>query len=244
MLMRTMRAYTAFWLLTAMCLAQAASPASNPNVPQNPPSGQSAMQPPPAQVAPVEPFLAQLQQFSTATVGDLGRLRIDKWKTDSATKQQNQANADAISRNLNSALPGVIEQVRSAPASLPAGLKLYRNLNVLYDVLAAVAESAGAFGPRQDYQALAQRVGDLDQVRRSFADRLENLATAQEGEISRLQAVIRAQAAQAAAVPPKQIVVDDTTPAPKKKTTKKPARKPPATPTTPQPSTPQPSTPQ
>lgn len=232
MLTRTMRACLASWLLVGASLAQVNPPTSNPNATQTPPSGQTAMQPPPTQVAPVEPLLAQLQQLSTATVSDLGGLRIDKWKTDSASKQQNQANADAISRNLTSALPTVIEQVRTAPASLSAGLKLYRNLNVLYDVLAALAESAGAFGTRQDYQALAQRVGELDQVRRLFADRLESLATAQEAEITRLQAVIRAQAAQAAAAPPKHIVVDDTTPAPKK-STKKPARKPPAAPNTP-----------
>ena len=91
------------------------------------------------------------------------------------SKQQAQSNADSIQRNLTQALPALIGAVRSAPQDMNAEFKLYRNLNVLYDVLVSLTESAGAFGPRGDYDALARQLGVIDSVRRSLADSLENL---------------------------------------------------------------------
>ncbi len=75
----------------------------------------------PAQPAPAAPagdlsrLLAQVDQMAQAASADIGRLRIDKWKTDSASKEQSRANAQSLERNLSDALPGMVAQVRASP---------------------------------------------------------------------------------------------------------------------------------
>ena len=159
---------------------------------------------------------------------DVSELRIDKWKNEGGSRQQAEQNAASISRNVRAALPGMIGQVQTNPQSLGAAVKLYRNVNALYDVFSNLAESAGAFGSRQDYQRLAADAANLDNIRRAMGDQLEAMAASTDTEVARL----RTQVARAAtpATPPKKIIVDDEKPAStKKKTTqKKPAT---ATPT-------------
>jgi len=153
---------------------------------------------------------------------DLARLRVDKWKTDTASKRQAEANAESILRNLAAALPAIVQQVRANPGSVGATFKLYRNLNALYDVMSSLTESAGAFGSNEEYRALANDTSNLDTLRRSLADRVETMATFRDNEVAQLQA--RARPASAAApAPPKKIVVDDNEPV--KKSTKKPVAK-------------------
>ena len=173
-------------------------------------------------------ILSHLEQESQAITQDLGRLRIDKWKADSATKQQANNNALSIQRNLTAALPGMIQQVRTNPQSLATNFKLYRNVNALYEVLAVLAESAGAFGGKSEYQALGPHVSAIDDIRRNYAEALENMAAQQDAQL----AAARAAATQAATPPPapQKVIVDDTPPptkkAPKKK---KPATTTPST---------------
>lgn len=167
-------------------------------------------------------LLLQLDQTSRAAMANLAKLRIEKWKADSSVKQQYQANVDSLQRNLSSALPEIENKVRNAPQDLTANLKLYRNLNALYDVFASVAESAGAFGPKDQYEPLAEQAVQFDQIRRSVADRLEQLATAKEMELSRLRNQVQRVQQQQAAQGPKKIVVDDNEPTPKSKKKKKP----------------------
>jgi hypothetical protein len=162
-------------------------------------------------------LLLQLDQTSRAAMANLAKLRIEKWKADSSVKQQYQANVDSLQRNLSSALPEIENKVRNAPQDLTANLKLYRNLNALYDVFASVAESAGAFGPKDQYEPLAEQTAQFDQLRRSIADRLEQLATAKEIELSRLRNQVQKVQQQQATQAPKKIVVDDNQPAPKSK---------------------------
>ena len=168
------------------------------------------------------PDLDRLQAAAAQANLDLGHMRIEKWKADTGSKQQAQANADSLQRNLTSALPALIDAVRNAPQDVNAEFKLYRNLNALYDVFASLTESAGAFGPRSDYDALAQQLGVIDTVRRNIADALERLTSSTQTELSQLRAQVRTLQQQAAATPPpppKKVVVDDT--APVKKTTHK-----------------------
>jgi len=163
------------------------------------------------------PDLDRLRSAATQAVTDIGSLRIDKWKTDGETKRQAQNNADSVQRNLTSALPRLIEGVRSAPQDLNAEFKLYRNLNALYDVLGSLTESTGAFGPRSDYDAMAQQLEVIGSVRRDLGDALEQLTASTQSELAQLRSQIKAQqqAATATATPPKKIVVDDNEPAPK-----------------------------
>jgi hypothetical protein len=171
--------------------------------------------------SPVVSELDRLQAAAAQANLDIGRLRIDKWKADGPSKQQAQANADSIRRNLTSALPGLIDAFRAAPQDLNAGFKLYRNLNALYDVFATFTESAGAFGPRGDYEELAQRLNVIDSIRRDLGDNLEQLTASNQAELNQLRTQVHTLQQQAAtATPPKKVIVDDTEP-PKKTTHKK-----------------------
>jgi hypothetical protein len=174
------------------------------------------------------PDLDRLQQAASQTNLDLGHMRIEKWKADNGSKQQAQANADSIQRNLTAALPGLISDVRSSPQDIGAEFRLYRNLDALYDVLASLTESTGAFGSKSDFDTLAQQLSIFDSARHNLGNSLEGLATSTESELVQLRAQVRTmQQAAAPAPPPKKVIVDDNEPV--KKTTahkKKPAAKP------------------
>jgi chromosome segregation ATPase len=198
-------------------------------------TSQSAAAQPPVAYASVNELnniLGQLKQAAQNIQTDLGKARIEKWKTDSTTKRQTQGNVDSIQRNLESALPELVTQVNNAPEDLGATFKLYRNLDALYDVFRSVAESAGAFGSKDDFQSLSNDITALESVRRSLGERIQNLATTKEGELTRLRGQVKAMQAGPPA-PPKKIIVDDTEP-PKKPAKKKAPKPAPAAPTSPQ----------
>src|SRR5579872_410473 len=208
-------------LLVLQCLvmaasAQMASPAA------------SATKPPPvpyASVSQLNLMLSQLEQVSQATQADLAKLRIEKWKTDSNTKRGTQADVESIQRNLQMALPEIIGQLRASPENIVTTFKLYHNLDALYDVLGPVVESAGAFGPRDEFQSMQNDFTALERSRRDLAERMESLASAKEGELTQLRGQVRElQAAAVPPTPPKKVVVDDTQPE-KKPVKKKSATK-------------------
>lgn len=185
-------------------------------------------------------LLANLQRSSENTAVDIAGLRVDKWKADSNSKRQAQENSTSILRNLQNALPGIISEVRAAPEDLGPTFKLYRNLDALYDVLGTQTELAGAFGSKNEYQALSNDLATIESTRRALADRLQTLATSRDAELTRLRSQIRSAQAAAAATPPKKVIVDDEEPP--KKTVKK--KKKPSTSTTGSNNTQQPQTPQ
>jgi hypothetical protein len=181
-------------------------------------------------VSQLNELLAQLDATSKTTQADLSRLRIERWKTDSSTKKQTLNDVESVQRNLQSALPEMIGQLRNSPEDLPATFKLYRNLDALYDVLGGVVESAGAFGPKDDFQSLSNDLSGFEGTRKQLADRTNNLATSKEQEIVRLRADLKTAQAAIPVAPPKKIVVDDNEPVKKPVAKKKPAtKKPPAT---------------
>jgi hypothetical protein len=220
---RTLLLSPGFYLsFLAAVLAQ-----SGPAPSAAPPNGGQAQPVSYASVTQLNGLLSQLDASSKNTQADLVKLRIEKWKTDGNYKKQALGNVDSIQRNLQGALPEIMTQLRNAPEDLPASFKLYRNLDALYDVLGSVAEGAGAFGSKDDLQALSNDLNAFEGARKQLAERIENLASAKEAEITRLSTALKTAQA-AAAEPPKKLVVDDNEPpkkpvTPKKKATKKPA---------------------
>jgi hypothetical protein len=217
--------------LLPLCLAASAQViSSNQPAPQGPVSYSSANQ--------INILLSQLEEASQAAQVDLAKMRVERWKTDSGSKRQAEGNAESIQRNLKSALPEIIAELRASPESLTSTFKLYRNLDALYDVFESVAEAAGAFGSKDEFQSLENDVSAFEKARRSVADRMETLAGAKEVEVTRLRAALQNAQANTPAQPPKKIVVDDAAPV-KKAVKKKPAAKAaPTTPTTPSPTAP------
>ena len=143
---------------------------------------------------------------------------------------------ESVQRNLQSALPEIIAQIRNSPENLNLSFKLYRNLDALYDVFGSLVESAGAFGSKDDFQALGNDLNAIEKARRSFADRMETLTGAKEGELAQLRTQIRTLQAATPPTPPKKVIVDDTE-TPKKPGKKKTTTKKPASPTTTPPAT-------
>ncbi len=182
-----------------------------------------------ASVSELNGILSQLQQTAQNMQSDLRNTRIEKWKTDGATKRQTLANVESIQRNLQSALPETIAQLNNAPEDLGMSFKLYRNLVVLYDYFGSVVNMAGALGSKDEFQSLDNDLTGLESARRAFAERLQKLAASKEAELTRLRAQIKTLTA-APPPPPKKIIVDDTEP-PKKPAKKKVTKpKPPAAP--------------
>ena len=171
-------------------------------------------------------LLAQLEATSKAAQSDLTALRIERWKADAGSKKQALGNVDSLLRNLQNALPEIVEKLRAAPEDIPATFRLYRNLDALYDVLGSVVESTGAFGSKDDLQALANDLKGFESTRKALAERLENVSAAKEAEIGRLRSDLKAAQAAIPAPPPKKIVVDDNEPVKKPVVKKKPTAKP------------------
>jgi hypothetical protein len=181
-------------------------------------------------VTQLNDLLSQLDATSKTTQLDLARLRIERWKTDGSTKKQTLNDVESVQRNLQSALPEMIGQLRNSPEDLPATFKLYRNLDALYDVLSGIVESAGAFGPKDDFQSLSNDLSGFEGTRKQLADRTNNLANSKEQEIARLRVELKTAQAAIPVAPPKKIIVDDNEPVKKKPVAKKkPAAKKPAT---------------
>ena len=214
------RALLIFHGLYLLLIAAAAAGQSGPPPVTAPTNGQA--QPVSyASVTQLNGLLAQVETISKNTQADLLKLRIEKWKADGNYKRQALGNVDSIQRNLEGALPEMIGQLRNAPEDLPATFKLYRNLDALYDVLGSVAEGAGAFGSKDDLQSLSNDLNEFEGSRRRLAERIENLSSSKEVELTRLRAQLKTLQTQVEAVPPKKIVVDDTEPPKKPATTKK-----------------------
>lgn len=191
-----------------------------------------------ASMSQLNTLLGQLETTSQSIQATLGKMRVDKWKTDNTNKRQGQSNVESLQRNLQSALPEMITQLRSSPEDSRATFKLYRNLDALYDVMVTVTEMTGVFGTKDDFQSLSNNISSLENTRRGFADRLETITASKETELERLRTQVKNLQAAAPAPLPKKIIVDDTE-APKKPPKKK-VPKPPATSTAP---TPAPTTP-
>ncbi len=213
-----------FCLLSCALVAQVASPGGAPQ------AGAAA----PA--APIDPelnrMLRQIEQLASNINLDLGKLRVDKWKADSANKRQAEGNIDSVQRNLTAALPEFILAVRNSPRNIAPEFRLYRNLDALSDVLNSLAESAGAFGGKDQFERLAVDLNGLEDARTALGKRVESLAEAQALEIAQLrQQLLQTKAASA------KTVVDDNAAATKPKSTvrKKPKPAPPSPPAQAQP---------
>ena len=179
-----------------------------------------------ASVTQLNGMLAQLEASSKDTQADLVKLRIERWKTSTASKKETLAKVDSIQRNLQGALPEVIGQLRAAPEDLPTTFKLYRILDALCDVVGSVAEDTGAFGTKDELQLVANDLNGFDGTRKQMAQRMESLSSAKEAEIVRLRTDLKTAQAAIPAVPPKRTVVDDNAPPKKPVVKKKPVAKP------------------
>lgn len=221
--MKTALAVIVLASLIAAVPAQTARPPAQPRPAPDQPAAPSAAAGP-----SLNAILADLQRVSLATNGDLGKLRIDRWKADGSEKQQMQQVADSLQKNITQAVPGLITELQASPASVVKAFKLYHNLNVVYEFLSSLSEAAGAYGKREEYDPLSSDVSGLDRVRQNLSDYIEHSATNLETQLKK-PAPTNPSTAQAQQTP-KKIIIDDSTPTATKKKKKKPSPVPPPAP--------------
>lgn len=135
---------------------------------------------PPSNAQPVQAnlnlIIAQIQKAALATNGNLGKLRIDKWKTDAAQKEQLQKMADSIQRNVTYAIPGLISDVENSQGSMAATFKLYHNITIVFEYLSSLTDAAGALGKKEEYEPLANDAAALDSARQNLSTFIEQTA--------------------------------------------------------------------
>jgi len=196
---------------------------------QQAPVNAQGQTPPPTDLNTI---LLQVQKATSSANVNLGKLRIEKWKTDSQQKQQMQQVADSLQKNITNAVPGLISDVQTSRGGVLASFKLYHNLNVVYEFLSSMAEAAGAYGKKEEYQPLEGDATALDTVRQNLSTYIEQAAGKMEAA-NRAANSVQARQTPATVVPGRKVVVIDEndTPArkrPKSASTKKKASTPPA----------------
>lgn len=174
-------------------------------------------------------ILLDIQKAAGSANTDIGRLRIEKWKTDADQKKQLQQIANSLQKNITNAVPGLINDVQTSKGGALSTFKLYDNINVLYEFLSGLADAAGAMGKREEYEPLAADAAAIDTARQKLSAYVEQV-------VGRLEAASRtpapaAQPQNATPVPGKKVVInDEETPKPKKKAGAKSTKKKTSTP--------------
>jgi len=136
---------TAFASIIVFLLCAGVGAMAQPQTPVSPnPQRQASPQAP-----DLSAIVLQVQQATNSANVNIGKLRIEKWKTDSGQKQQLQQIADSLQKNIANAMPGLINDVNGSKGSALASFKLYHNLNVLYEFLSGLADAAGSLGKRE-----------------------------------------------------------------------------------------------
>src|SRR5258708_35465540 len=104
----------------------------------------------PAASQPASPelnaIIADVQRVALSANGDLGKVHIEKWKTDGEQKQQMQQEAEPLQRNINYAIPGLISDLQADPGSVSKAFKLSHDMNTVSESLLPRAEATGPFG--------------------------------------------------------------------------------------------------
>ena len=154
---------------------------------QSPGGAQQGAPQPGGQAQPVQAnlnlIIAQVQKAALATNGDLGKLRIEKWKTDADQKDQLQKMSDSIQRNLTNAIPGLIGDIQSSHGNVSATFKLYHNITIVYEYLTSLTDAAGVLGKKEEYEPLAADAAALDSARENLSTYIQQQATTYESRV-------------------------------------------------------------
>jgi hypothetical protein len=144
----------------------------------------------------------------------IGETNTDKWKGSGAVRDEAESNLRSIERDVEMTLPPLLAAADAAPDSAAKTLPAYRNVEALYDVLLRLEAAGQLAAPRDQASALEQALANLNDGRRALGDQLQRDADAQERQVVRLQAALKAvplpspppSAAVCPPVPPKKSV--------------------------------------
>lgn len=179
------------------------------------PAPQSQTQPAQAaQGVNLSAVLTQVQQAASATNTDIGKLRMEKWKTDAEQRQQLQHIADSLQKSITTAVPALVSDVQASRGAVSSTFKLYHNLNVIYENLNYLADVAGGLGKKEEFDPLAADCAAMEQARQNLSSYIEQSAGRLEAN-ARQAAQAQAAAAQTQVPGKKVVVINDDEPAKK-----------------------------
>ena len=170
------------------------------------------------QATNVNDILLEVQKVTSSTNMDIGKLRIERWKTDAEQKQQLQQIAESLQKNIANAVPGMITDVQSSRGSVVATFKLYHNLNVLYENLNYLADVAGSLGKKEEFEPLSADCAALESARKNLSIYIEQAAVRLESALT--NSATQARQAPGTPVNGKKVVVIDEDEQPVKKPAK------------------------
>ncbi len=189
------------------------------------PSPQPEAQPAPAASTASSIFNPAISTLQAALDG----VRLERWKTSNAVREETDANIASVRRDLDSTLPPLLATADAAPDSVAQVLPAYRNIEALYDVLLRISAVAMLSAPPAQSDALQQAMSSMESSRRTLGDQLQSSAVNQDRNIHTLQASLRAAPP---AAPTPAPCPPPPAPAKKRKPHHKPATPPAATPQT------------
>lgn len=191
--------------------------------------------------------LADLERVSQATDSDIANLHAEKWgagwtksilRSKDQQQQQAQQVAATLQRNLRSAMPDLIHDVRNGRGSVSASFKLYDNLSVVCEALDSLINTAESKGKKEEAAPLNEDYNALVHLRRELSSYIQTAAVSMETK-GRVPAYTGASATTASSSGThmvtgpggvKRIVVDDAAPEPRQKPARTAAPKPKAVP--------------
>jgi hypothetical protein len=169
--------------------------------------------PPPATPAPAPATapagfaFANLRPALANVQNAISGLSISHWKAASATRAATQQDVASMQRDLSATLPDLMTKAEGASTALSPSFAVFRNIDALYDVLLRVTETAALAGPDSDASSLEEARAGLEDGRAKLGAWLLQSITAQDAQISHLQAP--APHVAAAPASPTKIVVND-----------------------------------
>jgi len=131
--------------------------------------------------------LADLEKASQSTQIDLANLRTDKWGSGLKLGKNSHAKdaektAISLKRNLKSALPDLIAEVRAAHGSVVTSFKLYDDVSVVCETLDSLLTATETYGKKEEYGLLAEDFSTLTRIRRNLSSYIEGRAAVLEGK--------------------------------------------------------------
>ncbi len=143
--------------------------------------------------------LQQLQQ--AIEINPANRLH-----TDQRDRTRYQAAQSAIQRNLQQAVPGLLQAAQSQPQNLAAAFRLYRDLEAVEQVARQVAATGLQHGHKPDSTVLYQSARQLEAQISRLADYIQATATRQQLWLQQQARQAQARAAAARRAPRRLII--------------------------------------
>ena len=149
--------------------------------------------------------LAELMRTAPATSQDLSSLErqgerlhwVTFWRGDKAQQAQMTA---ALRRNLQFAVPALIQDAQASGGSISTTFKLYKDLTVVCESLDSLLPPGSREG-KTELTALRNDVSDMNRLREELSSYIQQTAASMESK--------NAQLVSSAGRSPKRVIVDD-----------------------------------